>query len=81
MKKKTQKNTVCGVFVSCLRTYAGVSALISWIKRGWDKATQEKKKKRKKAGLSLVCMEKAAEQVIAAGVWECLMESGVICAF
>lgn len=67
-----------GVFVSCLRTYAGMSAFISWIKPGWDKATQEEKKK---AGLSLVCMEKAAEQVIAAGVWECLMESGVICAF
>lgn len=35
----------------------------------------------RKAGLRQGSVEKAPEQVIVAGVWECLMESGVICAF
>lgn len=54
-------------------TYAGVCAYLM------NKGRLEKSMQ--KAGLSLVCMEKAAEQVIAAGMWECLMESGVICTF
>lgn len=64
-------STACFLFDICWCAYLMNKARLEQsYAEGWPQS-----------GLSLARMEKAAPLVIAAGMWECLMESGVICAF